>query len=447
MSMKELVPIVAKNEGKRMMTWIRKNWAAALLVVVLVILGLLFASGKLQITPSSTSRKVEDGATKAEEPSRVQNGKIILDQDDFASSGIKVQPVTTQMIPSYFEAPAEVQLAESRVAHVTPGIAGIIRKVERGVGDPVAKGSALCTIESVDVGDARSSFVAADSERQLAERNYARWKLLVDKGLRTQNELFAAETELTRAKLKLEAATARLRGLGAGEQQLQVLEKSGAEGVSNGFVLRSPIAGSVLARSATVGQNVTTLDQIFQIGDLSSVWVQAVAHEQDLPLIKLGMSAVVQLPNSGATFAGKVSYIGEQVDEKTRTVPVRVEVRNGYVPGTASKQHRLLPGLFTTLHIETGRKTNALVVPASAIQSEGAESFVFVQSSVQVSDAAAKTNISGSSNVAFERRLVEVGTHTGNLVGIVRGLTAGEKIVVENAYLLKSELEKSKVQD
>jgi len=216
-----------------------------------------------------------------------------LDEDAFRASGIRTAPVTKGSVPAFFEAPGEVQLAEDRIAHVTPQIPGVIRALYSGVGDRVAKGTPLCLIESVELGDARASYVAAYAEMRLTDRTYARWKELYDKGLRSQNEFIAAEAELTRAKLKMEASASRLHGLGIPVDEIRALEKEGSGAVSNQNMLRSPIAGSVLQRTATAGQGVTPTDQIFFVGDLSEVWVQVVAREQDLPGIKTGASAVV----------------------------------------------------------------------------------------------------------------------------------------------------------
>lgn len=187
------------------------------------------------------------------------------------------------------------------------------------------------------------------------------------------------------------------------------------------------------------------------MGDLSEVWVQAVAREQDLPAIRTGASAVVRIPNMpGAALHGTVAYVGEQVDEKTRTVPLRVLVKNA--EKTARSQHEFLlrPGLFTNIQITTGQRNGVPVIPFAAVQADGSETYVFVRSGNPSPREFPKPGTKSEKTklgVAFERRSVEIGARDGQMVEVIKGLRIGEEVAVENAYLLKSELEKSKLQD
>jgi RND family efflux transporter MFP subunit len=294
-------------------------------------------------------------------------------------------------------------------------------------------------IESLDLGDAMASYVMARAETELAEQNFARMKQLFEQGLRTQNELIAVEADRTRARLKLDSTSARLRGLGLGIDEIQSLAKEGAKAVRNQYTLKSPIGGSVLQRNVTTGQSVAASDQLFFVGDLSEIWVQTVAQEQDLPRIRTGAPAVIRIPNLPDTvFRGKVTYIGEQVDEKTRTVQLRVLATNR-TAGASGKDFVLRPGLFTNIEVETARRQGALVIPFAAIQSEGSESFVFVQ--------VGNTAGNPKRTLTFERKSVELGARDGPRVEIRNGLQAGDVVATENAYLLKGELEKSKLPD
>jgi membrane fusion protein, heavy metal efflux system len=438
------------------MNWIKQHVALVGLLFVLAAAAALFVTGRLQLKTErgqeaeSTEKQGEKDEAPAQSPNHVQGERVILDEGAFKTTGIRTAAAAKDSVAVFFEAPGEVQLAEDRIAHVTPQIPGVIRTVYKGVGDRVAKGTPLCLIESVDLGDARASYVAAYAEMRLAERNYERWKELYEKGLRTQNELIAAEAEFTRAKLKMESGASRLRGLGISADEIQALEKGGSGTVSNQYTLRSPIAGSVLQRTVTVGQGVTAADQIFFVGDLSEVWIQAVAREQDLPGIRTGASAVVRIPNMPETaLRGRVTYVGEQVDEKTRTVPLRVLARNLKTLTGTQQDFLLRPGLFTNIQIETRRRNGVLVIPLAAIQTEGNETFVFVRSAATSPDVSNPPSRKGKTNsaVTFERRVVELGAKDDRVAEVVKGLHIGELVVVENAYLLKSEMEKSKLED
>lgn len=438
-----------------MTDWIKQHMALVILLFLVGGLALLFATGKMQFhrdrqETEETRESPSDEGSSTANPGRIQGDRVVLDEDAFKTSGIRIAPVNRGSVPMFFAAPGEVQLAEDRIAHVTPQIPGVIRVAYKGVGDRVTKGSPLCLIESVELGDARASYVAAHAEMELTEHSSSRLKQLYDKGLRTQNELISAEAELTRAKLKTEASALRLRGLGIRADEIRALETEGSGAVGNQYTLRSPITGSILQRTATTGQSVTSSDQIFFVADLSEVWVQAVAREQDLPVIKTGASAMVRVPDMPeVALRGKLTYVGEQVDEKTRTVPLRILVRNSEKAAGSRKEFLLRPGLFANIQIETGRKKDVTVIPLAAVQSDGNETYVFVRnvSAASQSPRSDSKNEKTNQGVVFERRRVELGARDGQMVEVIKGLQMGEQIAVANAYLLKSETEKSKLQD
>lgn len=202
MSFREVRGIGVRMEGTNSMNWIKQHTALVTLLLLVGVGVVLFATGRLRLNSNSgqeTAKAEKNGAddeNSALNPDHLQSGSVVLDEDVFRTSGIRIAPVNAGSVPVFFEAPGEVQLAEDRIAHITPQIPGVIRAVYKGVGNRVAEGSRLCLIESVELGDSRASYVAAHAEMELAERNYARWKQLYDKGLRTQNELIAAEAEL-----------------------------------------------------------------------------------------------------------------------------------------------------------------------------------------------------------------------------------------------------------
>jgi cobalt-zinc-cadmium efflux system membrane fusion protein len=424
------------------MIWIRQNLALFVLLLLLVVIGLLFGTGRLQLRWSAQHAEREESDQAGESQQRRSAGDTItVDSSTFEVSKIEIAPVGTASLPVIFQTPGEVQLSPDRTAHVTPQLAGVIRSIVKNVGDTATKGETLCVIESAELGDARASYLAALSERDFAERNYQRWNLLFEKGLRTQNELYAAETDLTRAKIKLESTEARLRALGFVDQDIGDLQKNRSQAVSNRYALRSPISGSVLERNLTVGQNVDTKDQLFIVGDISVVWVQAVAHERDLAQLRTGLRAVVHIqsiPNS--SFPGTVTYLGQQVDEKTRTTPMRIVVRN--------RAHRsnpslvLRPGIFTTVEVTLATRREVPAIPDSAVQTESDRPYVFVelQSPTSGNNKSARTH-------TFQRRPVSLGAHANGRVEVVNGLTLGERVVVENAFLLTAEMEKSDVEE
>ena len=446
--------------------------------------------------------KKGDAHGEGEAESRVSGDKAILDAEAIKVAGIQVAPATTGSVAVTLPVTGEVRVPDQRLAQVTARIAGIVREIHRARGDVVSAGTPLLTLESADLADGRAAYAgattdlriaeervdlwrrqkeagfsvasagvagnwveldqalaeqqAAQTDKTVAENAYGRMKELHDRGLRSRTELIAAEadlaraaaradaaarrlvvlgtvadTELARARQKLEASRGRLRAFGA-EPIGGSLVNAAVPGGSNRFVVASPIPGVVADRQVTVGESVDPTSKVFAIADPSEVWVTVALYDKDVVAVRPGMPAVVRVQGLGdTTFRGEVLQLGTQVDEKTRTLPVRVLIKNQRAPG--SKDGWVLrPGMFATVDLETSRKSAAVVVPLAAVQSVDGQDVVFVETAL-------------SEGAAFQRRPVKIGTRDEARVEVLEGLQAGERVVVANAYLLKSEFERSKI--
>jgi cobalt-zinc-cadmium efflux system membrane fusion protein len=201
--------------------------------------------------------------------------------------------------------------------------------------------------------------------------------------------------------------------------------------------VKSPIAGIVADQLVTAGQTVDAASKLFTVMDLSQLWVTGALHDRDVAAVRPGVSAVVRiegLADGGANraFKGRVVQIGPQVDEKTRTLPVRVAIQNVALP-RGGDTYALRPGMFARVDLETARKPDVLVVPLAAIQSIDGKPVVFVET--PLTDGAA----------AFVRRPVVLGARDADVAEVTDGLRAGERVVVANAFLLKSEFDRAKL--
>jgi multidrug efflux pump subunit AcrA (membrane-fusion protein) len=141
-----------------------------------------------------------------------------------------------------------------------------------------------------------------------------------------------------------------------------------------------------------------------------------------------------------------VRYVGQRVDEKTRTAHLWLTIKSesGRVP---EQKEALRPGMFVTVDLELSRREDVLVVPLDAVQTVSGETVVFVQQGPPSSDGAAAEEKAGAPprTVTFERRRVELGVRDGGVAEVLKGLQPGELVVIGNAYLLKSEFEKSRI--
>ena len=434
------------------MNWIREHVAASILCTLIALLVLLLATGKLRWQSAEVGSSAQSNNSESNEAAekKVKQGKVVLDEEDFKASGVEIAAANLAKVGETLQAPGEVQPIQTRLAEVTPPISGIVRAIQKLAGDPVLAGGALATIESAELGSSRAELQAALAERDVTQRNYDRWKQLYEKGLRSQTEVWAAEADYNKARLRVDAASARIRAVGL-DPSSSAKEQSG---LSNRYELRSPLTGIVLQQQLTVGQNVEQKDVLFTVADLSAVWVTAAVYEKDIATIHKGTSALIefQKPDDSTTsLPGQIDYIGQQVDQQTRTVPVRITVINRQEPH-ASQGYLLRPGLFTTVRFITARRAAAVTLPIDAVQELNGQTVAFIQvlpgnAEIENTDPAGNGRHPGKPVYTFEPRVVTLGMNDGKLTEIVKGLKAGERVVVRNAFLLKSELEKERIGD
>lgn len=348
-----------------------------------------------------------DGAAAAEpagSPSEIRIAKEMLRDLRITTASVETRPGG--------EGPAvlgELHVDEDRYAEVASPVAAQAVRLRAAPGDRVAAGQLLAELTSLDVGRVRGERGAAEARRALAAQSLARKRGLAEEQIAPRREVEEAEAELSSAEAAVAAAEAALQSLGVD-----------ATPGGGGFVLRAPVAGSVLERAVVRGQVVDPGRVLFRIGDLASLWLVAHASERDALRVPLRAAARVAFPAlPGRTFTGTVVLVGRQVDAATRTIPVRLALAN---PGG-----ELRPGMSATAWLPLGGGEPLLAVPAAALQRLHDAWCAFVPRGEGV----------------FEVRRVARGRDLGGEVEILSGLQAGETVVVEGAFLLKAEAEKA----
>jgi cobalt-zinc-cadmium efflux system membrane fusion protein len=299
---------------------------------------------------------------------------------------------------------ARVSFDERRVAVLGTPVSGRVTAVSVVTGTAVKAGAALVTIHSADVAAARSQGAQAKEARMLAAQRAVRARLLLQQGAGSEAEAQEAETALAAAHTEEQRASSVLSGLG------------GADSASD-YVLRSPMAGTVVERNVEVG-NAVGADQgqpLVTIADLSTVWIIADVYENDLPYVRAGEAARVTIPILGKRrYEGRVAYVGSVVDATTRTARARLELPN---PDAA-----LRPGMFAEMVIDAPERASA-IVPTSALLARRDEMFLFVE----------------TKKGHFMQRKVQLGAQTGDHVALLNGVEPGERIVTRGAILLDAE--------
>lgn len=336
-------------------------------------------------------------------------------------------PVVASEVAVTIELPGQLVPNEDRTVRLGASAQGRVLTVHVRPGERVARGQSLVTLQSQAASAATADYDKATAElaSRQAAATYARTAreradrlLAVKAGSRQEAERAAADDELARAGLaQVQSEIVRARA---------AMTQLGATSTSGAMVVRSPIAGVVLSRDATPGAVAEAGAPLVTVSEPSTLWLEVAASDRAVVGLRPGSRVRFTVPAFPAdTFDARVQSVGGQLDTATRTVPVRAVVQN--------PSGRLRPAMFATTWIESGERRQAVLVPESAVQLLDNRPVVFV------------ARPDGTGGARFERRDVEVGATMGGQTQVLKGLMAGDTVVVEGAFAVKSEFARSKM--
>ena len=361
----------------------------------------------------------EGGKTEAVQPADKSRPSGQANHSPELRPQIVVETAQLKPISGDLSLPGKVQYSEDRYAKISSPLVGRVVEVRAKLGDKVAAGQVLLSIDSADIGAAYSDFVKAESDLQLTTRNYELAKDLYETKALSKKDLVQAENDFLKAQAEFRRARQRLLGLRVPAEEL---DKPRAERIiTSRFDLKSPLTGTVVERNVTVGQMVGAdpTQMLYTIADLNMLQVVAEVYERDLSRVSKGTPVTVTVEAyPDETFSGTIVYVGDVVDPTTRTIKVRCNVTNHDL--------KLKPEMFARVRLKTGSSTPVLALPKEAVIEVGGQAFVFVQ----------------AADGRYVRRPVVTGTMAGDTIQIREGLQAGERVVVKGALLLKGEQEK-----
>lgn len=375
--------------------------------VVLVVLAGLVAQ--------APACKPKAAATEAPKKAEKEPGiDVALSPAALEAAGLTVAKSTTEPRRSSVTLVGVVDFSPSRVAKIGPNISGRVGSVLVSPGQKVKKGAVVATLEGVEVGRARADWSSAKSRLDMADIEVAREEKMVAAGASSERSLQAARTEKRLAEAELRAAEGRLSTFGV----------RGNDGpVSSTVPLVSPLSGTVLEVKARVGQPVGATDTLVVVGETTEVWLTVDVYERDLGKVHAGDDVVVtSVAFPDRDLRGRVDYVDTVVDPERRVMRARIVLPNA--------DGALKPGMSATARVlgapekTDGGSSEVVTVPRGAIQTIDGAPFVFVE----------------KAKGKFEMRAVERGQDLAARVEILRGLLAGEPVVSEGSFILKSEV-------
>lgn len=371
---------------------------------------------------SASVTRSEAGASEAAPEDAARTNRVTLSEPALATAGIVVEAARSEASAAAsggLEVPGQVDYDPSRVAIVSPRTAGRVERLLAVEGDWVAGGQTVALLNS-------PAYLTAQSDLQQAIRRAS---------------ALAGTADAEGATALVSAARRRLRLLGVGDAAIRRLESPDAEPATL-LAVAAPFGGTIVEAMALAGTAVESGTPLYRIADLTAIDVIAQVPERSLSLLRIGQRADVRIASyPDVPFTGVVERIKAELDPNTRTVKAVLHVPN--------LRRALRPGMFASVRLdvplgsavgvtasggEAGRAT-LLTVPETAVVSDGAQRYVFVE-------VAPRT---------FERREVRVASvapagsaaATSGRVAVLEGIAPGERVVVRGAFTLKSELAKA----
>ena len=342
----------------------------------------------MDYTPVYEGEDEDNGEPAAANQIRISTEKV-------QKLGVRTEAAAKRLLGKTVRAAGRIESDERRVAAISPRFEGFVEKLHVNVtGQPVAKGQPLFEVYSPELVS--------------AQREY----LIAMQGVQAMKEA-GAEAQSSMQQLA-QASLARLRNWNFSAEQVSALVATNQ--ATRTITFASPVSGVVTEKKALQGMRFKPGEMLYQVTDLSSVWVMADVFEQDIGLVRIGANANVKIgayPNQA--FKGRITYVYPTLKTETRTVPVRIELAN--------PQQLLKPAMFAQVELQVGAKTPVLTVPDSAVIDSGTRRIVLVQ--VQAG--------------RFEPREVELGARAENYVEVMNGVRDGEQVVVAANFLIDAE--------
>ena len=343
-------------------------------------------------------KKLDDATGGGAQPSKQQAdmlGHVSLSPTQRVMANVATVAAKQTTLDKEINAVGIVQYDQSRQAKVTAWIAGRIDTLQvNKVGDIVSKDKPVAEVYSPDLLATQQEYLLAIKSRDQLKSSPIASIAQGGEGLVT-------------------SARQRLMLFGVKENQIADLEKAGKPNIR--LPIYTPLSGVVIEKMVQEGQYVTTGEVLFNIADLSKVWVEIDVFENEVPYVRVGQQ--VEIRSSGdqhVAVHGRISFVYPFHDPKTHTVKARVEMAN--------TGGRLKPDMFVNAIIRVPLVTG-IVIPVTAVIDTGKRQVVWVETSPGM----------------FEPRDVRVGERVEDKLQVLSGLKPGDKVAVSGGYLIDSE--------
>ncbi|WP_373532510.1 efflux RND transporter periplasmic adaptor subunit [Vampirovibrio sp.] len=360
---------------------------------------------------------------------------VRLTPEAIQKSGIQVAVVTDRSHSSHITTIAEVKADDNQVFHLSSIVGGRVISDKANLGDTIRQGQTVAIIRNQEVVKAQAASIhelhnneiaiqQAKTRLKLACQNYQREKALYAEGVSPHKDLLQAQSEM-------ELAQSTLSGYQEHETHVTSEAKallgtygvdfnSQSEHLQTGSPILAPRSGVITRKTITLGDTVSADQILYEVADLSRVWLDMTVYPPELAGLKLGQIIRFtsdSLPNK--VFSGRINYIPASTNARSPMFMVRAFLSN--------PDYSLKPGMFGQAEIDSAPKGSKPFIPESALQKYGRETFVFIP----------------MKEGRYRKQPVEIESHDSAGYLIRNGLKAGTLVVTHGSFTLKGELLKN----
>jgi cobalt-zinc-cadmium efflux system membrane fusion protein len=393
-------------------------------------------AGLLPVLCISACTKTVPAPVNETAPKKETSDIVKLTPDAFNKIGIKTSRVEPRVVHDNIVTTGQIQSDENRVFHINSLAPGRVIEDKVILGDVIRQGQTLAIIENLEVAKIYADFIRrfhendveikdAETKLALAKSNLSRTQQLYDENIAPQKALIQTQTEFTLASRAVDALKEKSTHIEEEARSLLsaygvTLHNIQSEKLQTTSPIIAPRSGVITKKAITVGDVVAVQQTLYEVADLSQVWLDIAIYDKDLPRVKEGYVATFvsdSLPRK--SFTGPITYIRPSTGDNTRTFLARVILKN---PGLLLK-----PGMFGQVTIQEPASQGEAFVPADAVQTYGKEVFVFI-------------DLGGA---RYRKQAIKLGKKVEGGFLVDAGVSAGEPVVTQGSFNLKAAVLKS----
>lgn len=398
---------------------------------LMTLFGVILLTGSFALTGCSGPKEEAEEVTEKALPNVVQLAPEAVRQAGITTVTVQSRTASTQVVTT-----AEVKANENRLFHINSFVGGRVVQDNVFLGDTVQRGQTLAVVQNLDVAKIQADYIhslhnneieidQARTRLALAQKNLERERRLLAEGISPRKDYQQAEADAAIARSELEGKLEHqihIKAEGKALLGAYGMKPGGvhSEHINTGSPVTAPRSGVITKKNVTVGDVVTSDMVLYEVADLSQVWLDITVYPTDLSLVRVGQEVVFTTDSlPGRTFLGRVNYIPPATQEVSQTYVARAYLDNSL--------GLLKPGMFGQAKIEQSTQQTKPFIPEEAVQKYGRETFVFVQLDKN----------------RFRKQTVQLGEKVGNGYVVNTGLKTGDQIVGKGSFTLKAELLKS----